>query len=314
MPCPIRVTRVSFQHIDFSDNRFSLVPWEDSTVPDLLAESIKRAGLIHPPILKEKSVNSFVVAAGQKRFQAIKQVSDVKACDCMVIPMETPDIEVMAIALEDNACDRTLTPVERALFFQKILKWLDKKQAAERFLKVLGFEPHPHHIRCFLALLDLEEPLLRAVHKGRLNETVAIELGKMSFSDRLTLFDIIDHLRMSVGNQKKIIATCRDLAARDNIPIMAVLSDPEAKRIIDHPGTNPPQKCTNLMTWLNRKCFPRLSEAEKEFRRFAGSLGLPKETTLSHAPSFEKDSVTLSVTFGNREKLLKAWPKIKSAL
>lgn len=311
MPYPMRVTRVSFQHIDFNNNTFGLVPWKDFTVPDSLTASIERVGLIHPPILKEKSANSFLVAAGRKRFQAIKQVLDARACDCLVIPMETPDLEVMAIAIEDNVCDRVLTPVERAVFFRKILAWMNENQAAERFLKVLGFSPHPYHIRRFLAVLDLEEPLLKAIHKGRLDETVSIELGRMSFSDRLALFDVIDHLRMSVGNQKKLIAICRDLAARENISIMAVLSDPETKQIIDHQQANPPQKCANLMTLLDRKRFPRLSEAEKEFQRFAKSLGLPKGTTLSHVPSFEKDLITLSITFNNREKLLKVWPKIK---
>ncbi len=314
MPYPMRVARVSFQQIDFNDNTFCLVPWEDATVSDSLAASIKRVGLIHPPILKEKSANSFLVVAGRKRFQAVKQALDLRACDCLVIPMETPDLDVMAIAIEDNACNRVLTPVERAVFFRKILKWMDENQAAEIFLKVLGFSSHPYHIRGFLALLDLEEPLLKAIHKGRLDETVSIELGKMSFSDRLALFDVINHLRMSVGNQKKFIATCRDLAARDNIPIMAVLSDPETKQIIDHPQANPPQKCANLMTLLERKRFPRLSEAEKEFQRFAKSLGLSKGTTISHTPSFEKDLVTLSITFKNREKLLKVWSKIKPAL
>ena len=84
--------------------------------------------------------------------------------------------------------------------------------------------------------------------------------------------------------------------------------------ILNHPEANPPQKAANLMATLTAKRYPRLTEAEKNFQQFTDSLRLPKNATLSHAPAFEKDTVTLTISFKNQEDLLKSWQFIASAL
>jgi len=143
---------------------------------------------------------------------------------------------------------------------------------------------------------------------------VALELGKLDFGDRMALFEVINLLHLSVGNQKKLTISSRELAVRTNSSIRQVLSDPEAEAVLNHPEANLPQKAANLMAWINKKRFPRLSEAEQEFRRFTGKLQLPKGVDLSPAPSFEKDELTLTITIQDQDKLQKLWPKLERIL
>lgn len=309
----MQTRHVRFNQIDFNDNSFILAPPGEEIIPEKLKESIKRTGILHPPIVREKREECFQIVTGRKRLLAVKE-SGRACCDCLVMTASTTVLDGLAIAFEEMLLKKKINPVEQAIFFGKVLQETDDNEAAERFLPPLGFPPRPHLIKRFIALLDLEEPLLVAVHKGRLDEKVALELGKLNFGDRMALFEVITLLHLSVGNQKKLTISSRELAVRANSSIRQLLSDPEAEAILNHPEANLPQKAANLMAWINKKRFPRLTEAEQEFRRFTGKLQLPKGVSLSHSPSFEKDELTLSITVQDQVKLQDLWPKVEEIL
>ena len=305
--------RIRFNQIDFNDDSFCLAPHCKKIIPEKLKESIKRTGILHPPIIREKREKCFQIISGWKRLHAAKE-SGQACCDCLVMTASTTILDGLAIALEEMLLNGKINPIEQAIFFRKVSQETDDNEAAERFLPPLGFPPRPNLLKRLIALLDLEEPLVVAVQKGRLDEKVALELGKLDFGDRMALFEVINLLHLSVGNQKKLTISSRELAVRSNSSIRLVLSNPEAEAILTHPEANLPQKAANLMAWINRKRFPRLSEAEQKFRRFTGKLQLPKGVALSHIPSFEKDELTLTITVQDQDKLQELWPKLEQIL
>lgn len=309
----MQTRRILFNQIDFDDDSFILAPPGEASISAKLKESIKRTGILHPPIVREKIEDCFQIVSGRKRLHAAKE-SGRACCDCLVMTASTTILDGLAIALEEMSLNGKINPIEQAILFRKVLQETNVNEAAKQFLPRLGFPPRPNLIKRFIALLDLEEPLIVAVHQGELDEKVALELGKLDFGDRMALFEVIHLLHLSVGNQKKLTISSRELAVRTNSSIRQVLSDPEAETILNHPEANLPQKAANLMAWINKKRFPRLSEAEQEFRRFTGKLQLPKGVSLSHSPSFEKDELTLSITIEDQEKLQELWPKIKQIL
>lgn len=223
-------------------------------------------------------------------------------------------MDALSIAIEDTLLNRTLTVMEKAIFFQKALQHSSEQEIAEKFLPTMGLSPSIYHIQNLLPLLKLEEPLAISLHQGFLNEAVARALVTMPFTDRMVLFEFMELLHLSISNQKKLTDICRELAKRDNTTIFAILAAPEIQEIINHPEANPPQKAANLLALLTRKRLPRLTEAEEKFRKFQNSLNLPKNVELSHAQSFERDAVTVSITFYNQEELQEIWPGIDSAL
>ena len=314
MPPTFRSSLVNFQHLNFQDFSNSLTPEEAREPSAELLASVARAGILHPPIIRELGGNRLEIVTGRRRLLAAQQTLHNISAICLVLPAETLPTEALAINLEDTLLRGDITVVEQAIFFQKILDHLDENEAARRFLPALGLEPHRHHLHNLLQLLGLEEHLLGAVHTGRLHEGVARELLALNFTDRLSLYEVIEILSLSVGNQKKITACCRELATRHNTSVMALLCRPEVREILDPRETNIPQKTARLMQWLTDQRFPSLVAAEQEFRTFAAALKLPGALTLSHSPSFEQDQVHLSIPFANREELRRVWPLIAEAL
>lgn len=309
----MQTRRIPIKEINFDDDTFLLIPPGQQTIPADLEQSIKRTGILHPPIVREITEKSFQIISGKKRL-LIMQKSGVISCDCLMMPTSASTLDGLAIALEEIIISRKINPLERALFFQKVLKEIEINEAAKRFLPLLGFSAQPGLIQRCIALLNLEDPLVAALYRDDLDEKVALELGKLYFGDRMALFEVITFLQLSVGNQKKLTISCRELSIRGNTSIRQVLSDPEAEAILNHPEANRPQKARNLMAWINRQRFPRLTEAEKEFRHLCGGLHLPKEISLSHSPSFEKDELTLSITIQNQAALKKLYPKLADIL
>jgi ParB family chromosome partitioning protein len=314
MPPTFRSSLVNLQHLNFQDFSNSLTPEEAREPNAELLASVARAGILHPPILRELGGNRLEIVTGRRRLLAAQQTLHNISAICLVLPAETLAAEALAINLEDTLLRGDITVVEQAIFFQKILDHLDENEAARRFLPPLGLEPHRHHLHNLLQLLGLEEHLLGAVHAGRLHEGVARELLGLNFTDRLSLYEVMEILSLSVGNQKKITACCRELATRHNTSVMALLCRPEVREILDPQETNIPQKTARLMQWLTDQRFPSLVAAEQEFRTFAAALKLPGAVTLSHSPSFEQDQVQLAIPFANREELHRVWPLIAEAL
>lgn len=312
MPLQLRASRLPLTQIDLDDDTFALtIPGVVTADPELEA-SIAEIGILHPPIVQEKASGSYRVVAGFKRLRAITTTRT--ACDCLVLAANTGPAETLAAAFAATRINRQATALEKAVFLDKSLRWLDEEQVAKRFLPLLGIRPEQSQLKKFLKLLELEEPLLLAVHAGALDEKVARELGELPFGDRMALFDLIDLLSLSVGNQKKLVAGCRELATRNDTSIINILDDQELRALINCESSNLPQKAGHLMAWLNKLRSPRLQAAEKEFHAFRSKLALPKGVTLHHAQSFEKDTVTLEVEFPSRRELERQWLPLREIL
>jgi len=307
-----QIKRIPLSQIDFEDTTYRLVPFTENHAPPGLCESIARVGLLHSPIIQENLTASFQIVAGRKRLHILRDSIAARDCACIILPQDIEKLTVFSILLEETLLRRSLTPVEKAVFFTNILQIIDIDQAAQQFLPPLGLAPSPYHINKMLSLLDLEDQLLKDLHKGLLNEKTAHELTRLSFRDRLALFETIKQLQLSVGKQQKLLLACRELSGRTRTAIADILSCAEVHDILNHPQANPPQKSTNLMIWLTQKRFPRLSAAEREFKEFSTALNLPPGAVLSHSLSFEKDAITLSLLFNNEKDFLKSWQKMKT--
>ncbi|MBU0729706.1 MAG: hypothetical protein KKE17_13955 [Proteobacteria bacterium] len=310
----MRTTRVLFNQINYLDDTFSLSPANSDHVPDELRESIQRVGILHLPILLARESGSYLIVTGKKRLLACREIFDQLSCDCMVLSEKTSNIDALAIALEEMCVSGKINVIGKAIFFKKALQWIDEKTAAEKFLPVMGLPLGSFQIKRLLNLLDLEDHLLLALENGVLDETVAREMLKMPFVDRMTLFETIEFLHLSVGNQRKITSICQELAARNRTNIIAILSDAELRDILQNQETNPPQKTQHLMARLTEKKQPRLTEAESQFKELRSSLALPGNITLAHSQAFETDGLTLSVNFNNRHELVDTWEKIRPQL
>lgn len=313
MPPVLTIKNIDLSQVDCNDLSYSIAPIPESEIDSTLKASIARHGILHPPIVREINPVSYTIIAGRKRLLAWRSLAKEKTCHCLVISRQIPEFEVFHILLAEIQLVRQLTMVEKALFLQKIAAVAEEKQIVKEFLPRLNLAQDPSVMKQTLRLLELEAPILKGIHQGYVNETVARDFVSLPLQDRSILFEIVASLRLSLSNQKKLLQICRELASRENKSITALLATPEVHAILHHPEANPPQKTKNLMTWLARRHKSRSIHAEEEFNRFINEIRLPRNVSVTHTPFFEDDVVTLSITFRNRSFLLQAWEKIKHA-
>ena len=303
MTTPIlHISRVPISHIELNDFSYSILPFKMVVQPDNLIEQINKTGILPPPVVKEQGAGSYSVVSGWQSL-ATAQAMSLSSIDCFIVPAETTDLNIFTIVLSETISQHTVSPIEKAVFFQKVTQICSMEEAVKMFLPLLNLPQRSAVITQLLSLVNLEQPISEAVHKGQIAEKAAYELAKMSFRDRMILFEAISDLRLSVSNQRKLINYCTDLSLRNESSILAIFSSDEVQEIINHKEANPPQKAANLMSFLESALSPRLAEATKSFNSLKNSLKLPKWATLSHATAFEKDALTLSLTFKNNQSL-----------
>ncbi|MEJ2031988.1 MAG: ParB N-terminal domain-containing protein [Deltaproteobacteria bacterium] len=248
MPFHLAAFRILLSQIDLEDDTFSLLPWPEIEVPDALARSIVRVGILHPPLLKAAAAG-YRVIAGRRRLQAVQDELKASGCTCLVLPEQAPDLEGLVLNLEDTLAGRPLSPIERTLFLQKVGRYLDEERIAVRYFPLLGLTLQTDS-RKQIRLLELEEPLLKAVHAGSLKEETARELGELPFIDRHALFEIIQLVGIGGGEQRQLIEACREEARRKNRSILDLLACPAIKEILESPGNDPAIKTAALLSWL----------------------------------------------------------------
>lgn len=303
----INIRRLPLNLINVEDRTYRLLPFDNEPPHEQFISHVKRCGILHPPIVKEEKSGPIVIVAGRKRLQVAQNNLGLTSCDCIIISPDKNELETLTFALEEALIKAPLSAIEKACFFRKVLKFINEIEAARRFLPLLGSGPHPYNIKKLLPLTVLEEPIAKATHTGSLSEHSALELAQLSFRDRFALFDLIATLKLSVGNQKKFIMLCQDLAKRDSSSILGVIGTQEINDIVNHPEANPPQKSGKIMNLLQQKASPQITEAKKDFKNTISQLKLPDWAEAQHSPNFEKDQMLLTLKLANLEELKKYW-------
>lgn len=308
---PLTLKNIPLSHVDFDDFTYSISPVHDYIPDETLTKSIASFGILHPPLVRKNNSGIYTIITGRKRLLALRALHAGSICSCLVISHNIPEIDAFHVLLEDIQLTRQLTIIEKAIFLQKTTALADERYIIREFLPPLGLAPKLFSIQRTLKLLDLEAPILRGIHHGKINEKLAHDLLELSIKDRMVLFEIITTLRLSGSYQKKMLNICKDLASRSTTSIAVLLNNDEVHDILHHQEANPPQKTKNLMSWLSRKHKPRYGQASDEFRRFITGMQLPQNVTVEHTPFFEDESMTLTITFPNRKSLQHAWEKIR---
>lgn len=304
MSLSMQPQQLFLNQIDFADQSFCLDPFPYEDISPELEESIKRTGILHPPIIRERSPNRYALVTGFNRLQAFaRTTADKTPVTCLLVSQQIPMHNCFLIAMEDHWLEKNISPVTKALFLNKFLQHGSRADIAG-FLPLIGLKSNGAEIDSTVSLLRLEEPLLRAVHTGKLEETVARRLADLSFRDRFTLFELIDFLHLSVSNQKKLFSICQDLAKRYSRDMTTILDNEQLTAILANEKTNLPQKSAKLMQWLAGQHSPRLTQAHRESKDFINSLKIPGNMTITPSQSFENEDLTLSIKLPGKEELI----------
>ena len=304
--------RIAFEAITFTRG-WSLHPWDSQNISDALAHSFRQTGIIHPPIVLERSDGFFDILCGFRRLQFSLANTKEESVECLVFPKNTEITLLLNTLLADQSLFQPLSLAEKAQFIEICSRFLNHQEIVALYLGNLMLRKKISTIHELTNLLQQHPIIIAEIHAGLLQEKMAMEILRLPESvDRIALVHLFRDLTMGDGKQRKFFTLIRDLAFRQNIPISEYLKHQEIQDIVNHPVLNIPQKLQHLDSYLQNQLCPQLMQAEESFARQVRSLRLAPQCTLSHSPSFEKDDVVLSITFENFAACAKAVPGIDS--
>ena len=99
------------------DHRFRV---GNSALPDRLVRSIRRIGLVHPPVVVRRR-NRWVLLSGWRRIQACRALG--LASIPVSVLSEPDDGRALLFAVEENAAARELSLLEKADILRKLRAW-----------------------------------------------------------------------------------------------------------------------------------------------------------------------------------------------
>ncbi len=306
--------QIPLKYIDFG-NDWNLHPWELDEISETLQESFSKTGVLHPPIVIQTAENRFLIVHGFKRLLFLKKYDSNLTPVCLNIAQDSSHSFILDILLTDQSDPTQLTLAEKAQFLKISSRFFDTDTIIDRYLPRLKLKQRKSTYYNALEILKQDKEILQAIHAGELKEKMVAELLKLRHPvDRRALVLLFKQLALGDGKQRKLFILLRDLAFRQESTIEDYLSQKEIQQILNHGEMNIPQKIQHLGVLLGNRLTPSSAQAEEEFNERVKKLHLPGHCSISHSKSFEKDQVTLAITFKNMIECKERWASLKGLL
>jgi len=301
---------VQLKNIDLRDKTFLLSYFYDLKP---LKQSIKRVGLLNPPVVRKKATTSYQIICGFKRIRTLKELG-VSSITCSTVPPKTSDRGSLLLSLYDNVSHRELNPIEKSMAINKLQNHYPEERIVHDFLPVLKLQPHISQLKSFKPLCRLERGLKDGILKGKISEQTALQLSQMDRVGRRVLGKLFVTLRLSVSKQAEIIECVSEIALRENLVLEKVINIPKMKSILDDKRLNQPQKGEAVRNYLRERRYPQLTEKEREFTRNLKQLRLHPHIHLKPSSFFEGNHYNLSLRFNSLKDLKKRLQECESLL
>ena len=274
--------------------------------PEPLIQSIKRIGLVNPPLVVENMQGEMTIIIGYRRIQAVKSLGWHKIPCKILSKSELSPFECLLLNLYDNIATRKLNEVEKGMVLCRLQNYINRTEILEQYMTLLDLPSHEHTLVFFMKLeKDLEKDIKEYLVQRHLSLGTAKALLKMDFESRRQAFRLISSIKFNTNQQIQLLDYLFDLSNISDTPIHAILEQHSLKNIRSDTRLNNPQKANALLQQLKAKRFPTLSQAEMTFKNKVLSLGLPKGIRINAPPYFEASHYRLEILFRDGKELIK---------
>ena len=276
--------------------------------PNPLIQSIKKVGLINPPLLKRENHGDITIISGYRRIKALKSLN-IDSAGCRVLSGDNIlPVECLLLNLHDNLAMRRFNEVEKGMALDRLTPWIKTMEIVNRYMPLLGLPSNKTTLSSYLRLeREMETHAKESIARGELSLRNAIMLLDIDSASRSSTIDLISKLKLTVNQQRQLIEYTVDLSHIEGRSISDFLDDQSIRRINSDTRMNNPQKGRALIRYLRMKRYPSVSKAEREFKKMVSRLNLGKRVKIDHSPFFESPHYRLEVLFKDgpslREKL-----------
>jgi ParB family chromosome partitioning protein len=301
---------VDLRAIDLDDASFRLSCGFDL---EPLKASIRRVGLINPPVLRKRPDGCYQIVCGYRRIGALRELG-VSSAACQLVPSETSDEACLLLSLYDNISHRELNPIEKSMALHRLLSYYGEEKIVRDFLPLLKLQPHTTQFRTYQPLCLLDKEIRDALLQDIIDVRTALRLAQLDPESRECLAQLLVDLRLSVSKQAEVITAVTEIGLQDGLSTSDVTGDPAVQSILAHDTLNRPQKGDAVLRLLREKRYPRLTAKEKQVKGALGKVKFPPGVAITPPPFFEEDRYCLSVCFTGWQELRERLDSLRTVI
>ncbi|MEE4312533.1 MAG: ParB N-terminal domain-containing protein [candidate division KSB1 bacterium] len=292
------LTNVVIHDIDLADRTyvFTFEPYLT-----MMIESIKKTGLLHPPVLALKSNKPvYRIISGLKRILALAHLK-VTTVEAVVVDEvdADPDLDRFLMNFYDNVSTRDINPIEKS-FVLNILKDrfnLDDKTILDQFCPMLGLGSNPKVLDNYLPLCQMEDNLKIAVVEEFISPEMCAGLSRYSSKDRCAFLSLFYALRLGKNRQKEFIRLITDISMIEDKEMSEVIGQEKVQLILGDEGRNLNARLIGVKDILRQQRYPKFMDAETKFNQLKKELKLPPQISVNPPPFFESDKYSIRFEF-----------------
>ncbi|PIE60086.1 MAG: hypothetical protein CSA32_00515 [Desulfobulbus propionicus] len=268
--------------------------------------SLLSYGVIHPPLLVRKLTTDRHGLLNGLDLLTMAERFHLTTVPAYVLPQNIAPQKLFCLIYlyKQQDADKS-SIIDDALLLQQASR-AAAGQGTDLLLECMGYSRHQGE--SLMQLLELEDSVIASLHSGMIQPRAGTKLLRFSRKEQKFLNNIIAAFRFGASKQSKLIDLTYELGKREQISAIALL---EAWQPSLADKANKPQLGAQLLNHLKTLCSPQLSRAKMEFQHYVNSLQLGSNMTVTASPSFERDELTLSLTFANKAAFEEVLPLLK---
>lgn len=269
-----------------------------------MVRSIEQVGLVNPPLVEEGRGQDPLIICGYKRILALKSLG---AKDCPVRVLDAEGIspaDALLTSLLDNLATRRLNVVEKAMALSRLSAFFTRAEILERFMPALDLPRREETLALHMVIdRDLDTDMKRSLVLQRVAVKSMGLLQNLKFDEIKGFFSLFEKVSFNPNQQAEVITLVEDLSRAQRTSADAILGCERVTEILFDTRLNGPQKANTLLGTLRAMRFPRLMEAEREFKARVSGLGLPQGIKILRPPFFEDRNYRMEILFENGREL-----------
>lgn len=289
---------VSLDTLCLTDERFRI-----SFYPSLglMTESIKRTGLIHPPLVCRRDKKT-VVVTGWKR------ISACRAAGLREIPvsftMEEDDLRLFKTAFFENIAFRNLDVLETAEAVARLNGFGEKEQnIIKDIFPLLGVPSTYEYFDFYQELALLERAVKEELNRAGMSVSSLRLLLKFPDKDRKTLAELVSPL--GKNKQIQLLEDLWESNDRDGKSVSDFFEKEQIRNILESGRFSSGKKAERLRLYLKKCRYPVYAEKEEDFMSCLKALRWPEDVSVQHEPFFEDGSFHVSFSSDNKESFIR---------
>ncbi|MBN2372769.1 ParB N-terminal domain-containing protein [bacterium] len=212
---------MNLSEIDLSDRCFCFRFFSEP--PHIFIDSVKRFGILYPPVVRAKG-DSYQIVDGFRRIEAAN-VCGIDTIHCRRCKGSLTDADLFFPALSIFLSSGQPHIADQAAILYRASKLLANDIIIDVILPILGYPSSPKVLARLLPLAEMDKELGSALIGEKINHDMALSLMELDPQERKQLVSLFLYYNYSQSKQREIFEHLKDICKKENRSLKDVLPE-----------------------------------------------------------------------------------------